>query len=80
MTDMMTTIKGGLPCIARVTFFSPGCAGRVHGDPDDCYESEPDEIEFELLTATGQPTPWLRKAASEDDLMRIERQLLEQMK
>lgn len=79
MSDMQTTIKGGLPCIARVTRFSPGYASKVNAEPDDCYEGEPDEVEFVLLTTNYKPAPWLYKQASESDLMRIERELLEHM-
>jgi hypothetical protein len=79
MSDLQTTVKGGLPCIARVTRFEPGFPSKTNADPDDCYEGEPDEVEFVLLTMNYKPAPWLYKAASEDDLARIEREILEYM-
>jgi hypothetical protein len=74
---MHTTIKSGLPCIARVTYCSAGRAGRVHGDPDDCYEAEPPELEFALFTTTGKRATWMEKQMSDADYLRISRELLE---
>ena len=74
---MHTTIKSGLPCIARVTYSSPGRAGRVHGEPDDCYEAEPPELEFELYTIGGKRAPWMHKLMTTADYDRISRKLLE---
>lgn len=76
---MRTTIKSGLPCLARLTHIS----GRylpaiVNREPDYCHEAEYPEVEFELLTLAGKPAPWLYKAASEADLARIESELLNQ--
>lgn len=48
----------------------------MNAEPDYCYEAEYPDIEFELFTLTGRPAPWLWKAASEDDLARIETELL----
>ena len=75
---MHTTIKSGLPCIARVTYCSAGRAARVHGDPNDCYESEPPEIEFDLFTVRGKRAAWLDKLMTPADHIRITQQLLEQ--
>lgn len=77
---MHTTIKGGLPCIARLTH----CSGRyvpakVNAEPDYCHEAEYPDIEFELLTLTGRPAPWLWKAATSADLERIETELLNEL-
>jgi hypothetical protein len=80
MTDMLTTIKCGLPCIARVTRFEPGYPSKTNADPDFCYEGAPDEVEFVLLTTRGKSATCLYKAASEADLARIESELLEYMK
>ena len=77
--DMQTTVKGGLPCIARVTSYSPGFAAKTNAEPDYCYPGEPEEVEFELLTLKGKPAEWLYKQASEADLARIETELLEYM-
>ncbi|MBK5204323.1 MAG: hypothetical protein JJD98_02630 [Polaromonas sp.] len=77
--DHHTTINGGLPCIARVTHYSPGCAAKINADPYDCWESEPAEIEFKLLTTRGKPAPWLEKLMSTEDRERIETELLEEV-
>lgn len=75
--DHHTTINGGLPCIARVTHYSPGCAAKTNADPWDCYEAEYPEIEFDLLTTRGKPAPWLEKLMTDQDRERIENELLE---
>ena len=74
---MHTTIKSGLPCIARVTYCSAGHAARVHGDPDDCYPADEPELEFELYTISGKRAPWMHKLMTDFDYLRISRQLLE---
>ena len=74
---MHTTIKSGLPCIARVTYCSAGRAGRVHGEPDDCYEAEEPEMEFELFTVGGKRASWMGKLMTDADYARISRLLLE---
>ena len=51
----------GIPCIVRVTHFSPGTPhGRELGD-DPCWE-------YEVLDRRGRPAPWLaRKIAARDE-------------
>ena len=75
---MHTTIKSGLPCIARVTYSAPGRAARVHGDPDDCYEAEAPEIEFDLFTLRGKRAVWMDELVTPADHLRITQQLLAQ--
>ena len=77
--DMQTHIKRGLPCLARITSYSPGFAAKTNAEADYCYPGEPKEIEFELLTLRGKPAPWIYKMASDADLARIENELLEFM-
>lgn len=78
--DIQTTVKGGLPCIARATSYSPGFASKTNAEVDDCFEGEPEEVEFELLTLRGKPSPWIQKIATEADLTRIENEILESIK
>lgn len=81
LEHMRTTIKGGLPCLAIITNIS-GChvPAKTNADPDSCYEEEWPEIEWELLTIAGKSADWLRQAATEDDLIRIENELWESIK
>jgi len=70
-----TTIKGGLPCIAVVTYYHHQ-AGNAWADNPDDYNGYT-ELEFELRTLRGKPADWLEKAATDKDRERIERELLE---
>lgn len=75
---MLTTIKGGLPCIARITHVSGRYMPAITAaEPDYCHPAEYPDIEFELLTTAGKPADWLFKAATEADLQRIESELME---
>ena len=74
---MHTTIKSGLPCIARVTYSSPGFASKTCAEVDDCYEGEAPELEFELYTVGGKRAPWMHKLMTTADYDRISRKLME---
>jgi hypothetical protein len=81
MGVIITTIKNGLPCQARITHISGEFVpARVDADPDDCHEAEWPEIEWELLTARGRRGKWLANVASAEDLQRIENELWESLK
>lgn len=77
--DHHTTIGDGLPCIARVTHYSPGYAAKTNADPWDCYEAEYPEIEFDLLTTRGKPAKFLEKLMTSEDHERISNELLEEI-
>ena len=69
MDEIETTI-GGIPCTARVTFYTTGHPA-THWDP-----AEPEEVEFEILTTSGNSAAWLAAKATDADRARIERELL----
>jgi len=74
---MHTTIKSGLPCIARVTYASHGFAAKTCAEVDDCFEGEAPEIEFQLYTVSGKRATWMHKLMTDSDYDRISRKLLE---
>lgn len=72
--EIQTTIKNGLPCIARVTDYHPPFNGRV-GHWDDWLPDEPEDFGFELCTVNGKPSQWLASIASPADFDRINEEL-----
>jgi hypothetical protein len=75
-----TTVKNGLPCLARITHITGQfILAKTDADPNSCYEAEWPEIEWELLTAKGKQCEWLQKIASAGDIERIENELLESL-
>ncbi len=74
--EIETTVAGGLPCIARVVSYSEGRCNRW-GHIDNWLPDDPEELEFELLTAKGKPAEWIEARADDDDRRRIEAELLE---
>ncbi len=76
MIEIRTTVKGGLPCRARVTRYSPHKC-NTWGHIDTWLPDDPEEIEIDLLPrGSDKPAAWLWKAASEKDIARITRELL----
>ena len=69
MDEIETTI-GGIPCTARVTFYTTGHPA-THWDP-----AEPEEVEYEILTLTGNLAPWLQSKATPADHARITTEIL----
>ena len=72
---MKTTICG-IPCLIEVTHYSAGTQGKTNADPDSCYESDPTEIEFDVLDRKGRPAPWLARKLTDAETARIEAELL----
>ena len=74
MTYLKTTVNHGLPCIAKVTCYTP--------PEDSSYDSEgiDEEIEFDLYTRKGKLATWIEKAASAADLERVGNELIIQIK
>jgi hypothetical protein len=70
-----TTVKGGLPCTARMTHYLK-VGPDISADNDWDYRGYT-EIEFELLTRAGKPSPWMDKQMTDADRERIEQELLE---
>ena len=75
--EIRTTVKRGLPCRARVTYYqSSRC--NCWGHPDRQEPDDLQELEFELLPlGSDKPADWLKQAASEKDIFRISRELLD---
>lgn len=69
MDEISTTI-GGIPCIARVTFYAEG-SPATHWDP-----AEPEHVEFEILDRNGNPAAWLAAKATDADHARITTEIL----
>lgn len=65
------TRVAGIPCICKVTYFSPGAPGRYSGPPEDCYPEEPVEFEFEILDSRGRPAEWLERKLTDQDSDRL---------
>jgi hypothetical protein len=66
----------GIPAIASVTYFERGCAAIYSADPDDSYPAEPAVIGFKVLDRAGRPAPWLEAKMSDEEVQRIEAELL----
>lgn len=57
----------GLSFEADVSYRA-GCKGRTWGRPEDCYEAEPDEIEFESLVCEDRDASFLLDSSVSDEL------------
>ena len=69
MDEISTTI-GGIPCIARATFYAEG-SPATHWDP-----AEPEHVEFEILDRNGNPAAWLAAKVTDADHARITTEIL----
>lgn len=67
----------GIPCLVKVTHFSPGRPGRYHGPAEDCYPDEDPEFSYDILDRRGRPAPWLARKATDADHERISELILE---
>lgn len=77
MLEILTTVKRGLPCRARLTHYEAFVDNR-RGHWDDWLPDDEEEMEFDLLPlGSNKPADWLWKAASEEDIARIECELLQ---
>jgi hypothetical protein len=65
------TKVNGIPCQVKVTHYMPGIPAHVMGPPEDCYEAEPEEFEFELLDRRGRSATWLDRYLTPDVIERI---------
>lgn len=78
--DVEITV-GGIPAIARVTYYAPASGGVGMSGPVDSYQDlaapEAEEVEFTLCDRRGREAPWLERVASRTDAWAdIERQVL----
>jgi hypothetical protein len=76
MSTIITHIQG-IPCKAKMTYYSPARSARVYGPPEDCYEAEDAEVDFTILDRRGRSAAWLEKKMTDDDVFRIEGELIE---
>ena len=76
----MNTRIAGIPCQVEVTSFYKYRAATIWGRPDGWAPAEPEEISFQVLDRRGRPAPWLEEKLTEDDRVRIERELSEYIK
>ena len=66
----------GIPCIIRVNY-SAGKAGNIWGPPENCYPSEPADVEFEICDRRGRHAPWLERKLNTKGWLRLESQVLD---
>lgn len=76
----MNTRISGIPCQVEVTHFYKYRHANFRGTPDRWTPPEPEEISFQVLDRRGRPAPWLEEKLTEDDRVRIERELSEYIK
>ncbi len=76
----MDTRISGIPCQVLITCYYPARPANFRGSPDRWTPPEPDEISFQVLDRRGRPAPWLEEKLTEDDRVRIERELSEYIK
>ena len=67
----------GIPCQIEVTYFasSKGTYSRQAETPDEYYGHT--EIEFDILDRKGYKAAWLEKKMTQEDIERIELQIIE---
>lgn len=69
MNEFPTSVAG-IPCIARITSYSP-YRNNMRGHIDDWLPDDPEEIEFDILDQRGRPAPWLERKVTDQDRDRI---------
>lgn len=67
----------GIPCLIKVTHFSPGSPGRYYGPAEACYPAEDPEFNYDILDRRGRPAPWLERKVTDTDRERIGELILE---
>ena len=76
----MNTRISGIPCQVLITCYYPARHANFRGTPDRWTPPEPEEISFQVLDWRGRPAPWLEEKLTEDDRVRIERELSDYIK
>ena len=69
----------GIPCTINVTHFSQVRGSFSYNAPSDLDYYGYEEIEFDICDRNGRPAPWLERKATDEDLKRIEREIMEYM-
>ena len=83
MIEIKTTIRGGLPVVARATHYSAGRPMRITGMGfGDAEPPEPEELEIELADPRRpeQADRFRESLATESDMQRIESELIAAIK
>ena len=65
------TKVNGIPCQVQVTYYRPETPAQLLSRPENCYPSEPEELEFEILDRRGRLAKWLDKYITPDVFNRI---------
>ena len=69
----------GIPCIISVYGYEPYVPAKVYGPPEHCYPAEGGCSELEVLDRNGYAAPWLKEKMTDDDVLRIDRRIMELM-
>ena len=69
----------GIPCIIAVYYYEPYIPAKTSRPIDHCYPAEGGCGEWEVLDRNGRSAPWLAVKMTDDDVLRIDRRLLEEM-
>ena len=76
LTKINSTIKG-IPCIISVTYCKH-YSGPLNAPSDLDYYGFT-EIEFDVLDRKGYKAPWLERKLTDDEIERIEREIVSYM-
>jgi hypothetical protein len=71
------THVAGIPCVVRVTYFSPADLGCIGGEADFWRPPSPPDIEYHVLDRRGRPAEWLEKKLNQRDRARLEDEIVE---
>ena len=76
--DIQSTVSG-IPCLIQVDrcYVTQGTYSRQAETPEEYYGAC--EIEFTVCDRRGRPAPWLEKKLTDDDIARIETEILEEL-
>lgn len=69
----------GIPCLIEVTEWEPFVRGRYYGPPEDCYPDEGGFGCWEVLDQRGRPAPWLSRKLTNEDTLRIDKEVFDFM-
>ena len=78
LTKINSTIKG-IPCIINVTYYHHCKGSQSYNAPSDLDYYGFTEIEFDVLDRKGYKAPWLERKLTEDEIERIEREIVSYM-
>ena len=71
------SVIAGIPCRIHVTSDGGCIAGRDWGAPEDCFEDECEDPEYDVLDRKGYPAPWLEKKITDEINEEICKEILE---